>query len=380
MNARMNNTDHICHKAVHLVTHPDFDIQDSRYSQNLARCERCGELIDILLHARENARGVQPELDQPPLTRLELTEIVSQLYERTLEPQKTANFLHQLQTYPQCAEALETMFEESFSPLPENFETELKAYSKISIVEQVLRASPPERRESPKLIYEKKWLRIRPFPKSGNSGIRRAAFALLLVTVIAGGIYWRTQLMGTSFEATFVYDDQVPYDYRGSSLRSAADANERNPELQAFIDQFKLAMGDYIARDYFSAIPALADLRPSAIALQSQPLTEESKTWMRDFYFYLGVSHLAASRTGRFDLDVPTRLRYARSAVRHLLEAKSVVDRDTGLSADREVYFLGLAYGFSQDRFSAIAQLKMIGSDSDFFKDSQRLIQEWSNE
>ncbi len=172
----------------------------------------------------------------------------------------------------------------------------------------------------------------------------------------------------------YTYDDRAPYDYdsgtRGPSEPAAADSL-----LIDFKGRFKLAMSDYMLRDYPRALQILEGLQPNIAALSSHTSNENFAALMRDYYFYTGVSHFAWSRSKRFKQN---REHHAEQAVYWLARADSLTQAGPMPQSEREAFFLGLAYGFAEQKDKALAVLRKIPSTSFFYQQSIERINEWS--
>ena len=176
----------------------------------------------------------------------------------------------------------------------------------------------------------------------------------------------------------YVYDDKVPCEYNMSSLRNAEDILKDDPLFRSFVNQFKLGMSNYVVRDYSNAIHNFQILQSYASELLSKSPSEIVLPWIRDLYFYLGVSYLAISRSKLLDLKHEDRKRQSIHAIQSLALADSLVTVHRLQTYDRESYFLGLAYGFGGYKDSAIARLGKIKRESQFYNDSNKLIGLWS--
>lgn len=205
-------------------------------------------------------------------------------------------------------------------------------------------------------------------------------FALsgIILSVLAVFIIYE-KIIKNDIYAHYVYDDKVPYEYAISSLRSTSEALEADALVRSFISRFKLGISDYMIRNYQGAISTFETLKPEARMLQVRLPNGDILPWIRDFYFYQGVSHLALLRSKRRELDQSARSRHTEEAIQSLMRADSLVRSNNLEGSDREAYFLGLAYGFGGQQDSAIVQLHQIKPGNRFYKDSVELINKWSN-
>lgn len=208
--------------------------------------------------------------------------------------------------------------------------------------------------------------------------LRRYALALcILIAMIAVFPIYQIAIKKDG-EVQYAFDDHVPYDYDMSGLRGSSSTLPQDSLFQAFSTQFRLGLADYLVRDYESAIATLQNLAPTAEALQAQPDNEKFLPWLRDFYFYLGVSHFALSRSQQHSLGDEGRAQNTNQSIQWLARADSLVTTRYLEGSDRESYFLGLAYGFGGRKSAAVAQLRKIKAESQFYDDSAQLIRQWS--
>lgn len=207
-------------------------------------------------------------------------------------------------------------------------------------------------------------------------------YALALSVLIIGtfaSLFTYQVVLKNDVENYYVYDDKVPYEYDVASLRGTSEGLEADDLFRSFVSGFKLGMGDYMIRNYQSAISTFEELEPDAVKLRARPPNKELIPWIRDFYFYNGVSHLALLRSKRPELNQSARSRHAEEAIQSLMQADLLVLSNNLEGSDREAYFLGLAYGFGGKQDSAIVRLQQIQPGSRFYENSDKLIHEWSN-
>jgi len=211
--------------------------------------------------------------------------------------------------------------------------------------------------------------------------MRRPAFAFsgLALGIIAAFFIYQ-KIIQTDLDRYYVYDQSVPYEYDISSLRTSATGTEQDSLFSAFVRQFKLGMSDYMLRDYESTINTLEKAEFAILALQTDLSNEKILPWIRDFYFYLGASHFALSRSRELDLSPVVKTQHANESIRWLALADSLAAAHHLEESDRESYFLGLAYGFAGRRQPAVEQFKKLSQESDYYKEVDKLIQEWSKE
>jgi len=231
----------------------------------------------------------------------------------------------------------------------------------------------PAKRSQPEIRERLHW--ILAFPK--NIPKYAFVFPVLLAVALATFLVFNN-LKENKFSEYYVYDDQVPYKFDVSSLRRSLDSSGQDSLVQSFVRGFRFGMSKYVRRDYHSAIHLLETLRTPASQLQAHSPDQELWAWIRDLYFYLGVSHFALSR--KEGLSEQEMEPHSEQAIQLLSRAETLINQSGLDNPDRETYFLGLAYGMGGGIDSALVKLRKIKPESDFFKDGTRLIQELSKQ
>lgn len=189
-----------------------------------------------------------------------------------------------------------------------------------------------------------------------------------------GIIVWQLFLSSSQIDLDqYVYDDQSP-SLPSSGLRSGGEAPEPG-SWQEMMDN--AIVNNYSMQSYENAIDAFETIEPIILAMPADSMANKTIVQLRDLYFYKGVSHFAISRSKTRNLTQSQRSFQSEKAVQALTSADSLVRVHNLNDADREAFFLGMAFGFGGNKFSAIAKLKEIPRESRFFEESVRLIQEW---
>jgi len=272
-------------------------------------------------------------------------------------------------------------FEKAVTLNPEKQLAKIMAIAKESrsITSQSKEESKATRREFDFSPRPDVWQSLRrfldwPIPKP------RYAFAVAVVAVaIVGGLLIYRDFFKNDPYEYYTYDDKVPYDYDVSSLRTPT-TSDGDSLLYSFVTQFKLGMSDYMINNYENAIQSLQEIEPAALALQAKPEDQKYLSTMRDYYFYLGVSHFALSRSKRKNVSAEAKAMHATQAIRWLARGDSLVAKNHLQGNERENYFLGLAYGFSGRRTEAIESLRKINDRSKFHDSGNQFIKEWSKQ
>ena len=152
-----------------------------------------------------------------------------------------------------------------------------------------------------------------------------------------------------------------------TSLRAAL------PETNAFRRDFKEAMSDYALKNYTKALITLESLQPVAATLYKHIDSTSHATLLRDYYFYSGISHFALS------LEAQNQNEHAEQGIAWLMRADSLVQAQQMANSDREIFFLGQAYGFNGEYEKAKELLQRIESESSYFDYQKKLSSKWFN-
>lgn len=205
------------------------------------------------------------------------------------------------------------------------------------------------------------------------------AYAAVTMIAMIIGTYVLVDNFKNKSAFTINFDNQVPYAYDTSSFRGGPADFKNDPQLYSYVNQFKMGVSDYLICNYEDAISRFENMKSLALSLQEKSGNQKFIPWLRDLYFYNGLSHLALSTTQQLDLEQDVKTQHADVAIQYLEQANLLTQIHTLQGIDREIYFLGLAYGIGKDKNSAVVQLRKIKPETDFYSDAQKLIQEWSN-
>ncbi len=208
------------------------------------------------------------------------------------------------------------------------------------------------------------------------------AFAAIVVLVlVAGGYLMFKSTPQSDLLASIQYDDQVPYAFTpqfGTSLRTPSEAREGGLNLDQFYNRFLAAMAEYRNLNYERAVDLLAPLQPYAQQLLAKAVNDTLIMLTRDYYFYSGASSMALARSHRIQLDAAERQRYLETAIELLSHSIGLIKEHRLPEADRDHYFLGLAYGLAENVDSAVIQLGNVKPESEFYERSQTLLDQWA--
>ncbi len=208
-----------------------------------------------------------------------------------------------------------------------------------------------------------------------HPAIATAGAAILVMIVLMPAA---VNMFGADPFAKYVYDDKIPYEYRAVIFRTPSEENGPVSDFKKFHRQFQMAMGDYMVRHYEQAIVRLENLLPLVRRLTAEGNSPEAAQNFRDYYFYLGVSHLAMARSRNSEMTSETRETHGHRAVEHLVQGRTFAERMQLNQLDRETYFLGVAYGFTGQNELGEQELSRIDTESEFNDDAISLMRVWS--
>jgi len=130
-------------------------------------------------------------------------------------------------------------------------------------------------------------------------------------------------------------------------------------------------MGDYMIFNYQEAIERLESLEPAASEFLTRQNSKEIISDVRDYYFYLGVSHLALGRSKK--LGKEEKAEHIDKAIPYLESAERITLENNFEQSDREIYFLGLAYVFEGRTKVGLEKLDIIEEKSNYYIKSSKL-------
>ncbi len=349
---------------------------------HLKKCQRCSEIINIKNYLQQIAGRTKPVESESHPDTSDLDDSIARIYDSSLSKQEAADFLYHISSCNQCFEYVSFVLEDSLMPIPEEIEQQIAALTDISLAEMVLKEIPPQEsifqkilskiKKSADKIKEGGFVPV-PEPQPGPSLAMRIAVPVSLVAAIAFAIF----LIPTEPPA-YTYEHEVPHFYTRSTLRGGSETTYENTQYQTLREQFIHGIIAYLSHDYNNAIHILKTAESSVDELVQKTNDEKIFSEIRDYYFYLGVSHFALSRSQKLDLAADIRADNRSEAIKYLLKAVRLAQSQSSDKRDREIYFLGLAYGFEGQYGNAIEQLQMIKAESQFYDNSVDLIEKWS--
>lgn len=166
-----------------------------------------------------------------------------------------------------------------------------------------------------------------------------------------------------------IYKQTVPYTFYSSGLRDGTSADGQNPDLFGFVYNYKLAMSDYVLGRYENVVLLLADTEKKYIEWINTATDAAQLAWIRDFYFYWGMSYLAIDRHQMNKRDE------LEQAIDRFKTAQSYIETSQSGNASREYYFLGLALALNGEKEGAKSSLNKVSPENRYHQQAQAIIQ-----
>ena len=136
--------------------------------------------------------------------------------------------------------------------------------------------------------------------------------------------------------------------------------------------KLKLGMSDYVKWEFGQAAALFESEEAEASRLAHTP---SMAAYVRDYYFYWGMSRLSVVRL-KEPLSDNGRMGLGEAA--RLMAMAFIAAEENGLPGkDRELFFLGLALGLEGRKTEACGYLKKIPANSRFIQDSRALLGFW---
>jgi hypothetical protein len=340
------------------------------------------ELIDRF--KRQATLRAQPKIARLPETFHEVEEMLEGFFSGKAGDEKAQQFLDGLVTSPQFYQRLLAKLkvvapQMASDEIPEM--SQIRIESDEEILEKVIAGANGKTLPA----FDNNFARVMPnllanLGKFIDGVFRkpRLAFAFALMLAVVSITVWQVEKNRYGLDEAYSYDTKVPYPFvsgwRGPSSSAADEAL-----FHSFVNAYKLGMTNYVVCDYAGAINVLEKWDSFAAGLL--PKFAHNKNVLleiRDYSFYLGVSHFALARSQRAKPAPEEKTQHLKSAIRLLARADSLARTQQVEDNDREIYFLGLAYGFGGQPDSAVARLRQIKPESDFYNDSSILAKAWS--
>jgi len=176
---------------------------------------------------------------------------------------------------------------------------------------------------------------------------------------------------------SYRYADKVPYEYDITSFRGQTIDLSIDQTLETFKNKFILGISDYMLFDYENAIKKWKELEPIADELAGLSSNQKFLPWIREYYFYLGVSHLALGRNKNLN-EKESKMHFKKS-IDYLLRIDSLASKYSLKENVRINYFLGLAFGFLGKYEKAVEYLQKTDPSFKYFKESQSILYQLTN-
>lgn len=204
------------------------------------------------------------------------------------------------------------------------------------------------------------------------------AFAIILIVLLVGrGSFLVVDTLTKDPFSEYVYGNKVPYAFDPSEktrLRGASSTLEDATLIQSFNNTFITGMLEYRDHNYKRSIEILTKLQTTAAEFQEKSTDPEILTLLRDYHFYLGVSHLAISTSQQINVNERTKQLYLEDAIQELSRSTTLAITNTLNLIDRDRFFLGLSYGLAGKWELAVEELNKIDSSSLYSGESSELV------
>ncbi len=212
------------------------------------------------------------------------------------------------------------------------------------------------------------------FGKNWQTVVGYAAAAVVLISIGLSVIMGNLQTKGS----TIIFDSEVPYEYDNSSLRSASSRYESDHVTEQFVYLFNMSMGAYLSCEYLDAIGMFNQIEHLAINLKNDSKNPQHLKWVRDYYFYRGLTNLSISVSEKYMLGKENKALYLDGAIRDFQNASNLTSIHNLDKQDRGFYFLGFSLKLDNENKAALEVLQKIDPNGQFYEKSQQLIQELS--
>jgi hypothetical protein len=204
-------------------------------------------------------------------------------------------------------------------------------------------------------------------------------FASVLTVITLLGSYYVINRINSLPQYQFNFDNKLPHDYAQSSLRGDSE-NKYNVLFNIFNNQYLAGISDYINHNYSSAITSWNKVESIASDLENTTTDRKLLLAVRNYYFYLGVSHLAISVSQKNRISAHVRRTHNDVAIHYLSKADSLSNQNQFINNDRETYYIGMALGIGGKKEKALEKLTELTTKSIFHEEANELIKKWASE
>lgn len=342
-------------------------------------------LLFELIEKVKSSTGPEPP-EEPTISFSRIEQLLERLFSGEFDETDAQQFyfgvLQSPLFYKRILDQLQFAIPElSQEPDPDLANVEMK--SDEAILAEVFNSQQTEEDEIQKQTVQPKFKpgrlfdSIKNFVRIPRFSPRFAFAATGFVAIIILFVFGYNSIFKSNNYYPYLSENRVPYEYDSSTFRGAEqDMNATDDALLfSFIRDFKNGVGYYMVREYESAIYIFENLESSLPILEAKDSEGKYTTYFRDLHFYNGLSHLAVAskkETGKTE-----KSKQLEAAIISLERATSTLAKYKLNNADREAYYLGLAYGLNGQRHLATDQLASINQESQFYDESRTLLKKW---
>jgi len=242
----------------------------------------------------------------------------------------------------------------------------------VSIFAKYLKSKSDEKRKSAHS-------RIPKFPQILPERLPAFVFATVVIIMALLGSYHFINNISSVSAYQFNFDNRLPHDYAQSSMRGESE-NYRNDVLfNIFNNQYLAGISDYINYDYLNAIATWNKVESIALDLENKSTDLELLSTVRNYYFYLGVSHLAISVSQKHRKSVDIRKTHNSVAIHYLSKADSLSNLYQFKNNDREIYYIGIASGLAGNKERAAEKFGELTPKSIYYEKANEQLKSWES-
>jgi len=190
--------------------------------------------------------------------------------------------------------------------------------------------------------------------------------SIILLCLISYMVFKPGQLQHEIYNKYFS-TETVPFTY-DSTLRGPLESADQSTTYNTLLSQFKLGIGDYLRKNYTTAVETFDRILTTALSQQNKIDSKRLYPLLREVYFYSGISQLALAGEVKFK-----RHSLLNKASTLLNNAKELAKIHNLKGGDRENFFLSLTYDLLGEKELALEQLEHIPADSQFRSASEKL-------
>jgi hypothetical protein len=194
---------------------------------------------------------------------------------------------------------------------------------------------------------------------SYNSYIKKIVAGLISIAALFFILLMLPIQINNSLDDLYSYDNNVPLDYKDSTLRGTLPAEEvSDPDYRKFKFQFYKGMSEYLAQEYANALSEWEGLEDKLTALKNNSFFNEKDR--RDFILYNAVCRIALYLSENEKPDESEREKLLNKAIE--------LFKKLPVNSDAEKYYYALALGLKKNNSKALTVLSSITSNSEYFR------------